>query len=82
MTALAALRRSPRKVVLAGAGLFFFSDVLIGVRLATPAVPMAVLAPILPAYYLGQYLIAAGWVKDALADDSLAAAQCRRHMER
>jgi uncharacterized membrane protein YhhN len=65
MTALAALRRSPRPTVVAGAALFFASDVIIGARLATPAVPKALLVLILPLYYLGQYWIAVGWARDA-----------------
>jgi len=68
MTALASLRRSPRRTVLAGAALFFVSDVLIAARLATPAVPFALLVLVLPTYYFGQYLIAAGWTRDALAE--------------
>jgi uncharacterized membrane protein YhhN len=70
MTALAALRRSPRPTVLAGAALFFASDVIIGARLATPAVPTALLVLILPLYYLGQYWIAVGWARDAALSPS------------
>jgi uncharacterized membrane protein YhhN len=67
MTALAVLRRSPRSTVLVGAGLFFASDLLIAARLAMPAVPLPVVALILPTYYLGQYAIAVGWARDAAA---------------
>jgi uncharacterized membrane protein YhhN len=69
MTALAALRRSPRPMVFVGATLFFVSDVLIGARLGGAPVPVAVLALSLPAYYLGQYWIARGWASDALSED-------------
>jgi uncharacterized membrane protein YhhN len=72
MTALAALRRSPRPTVLVGAALFFFSDVLIGARLARAAVPRGVLALILPTYYLGQYWIAQGWARDAFTRGELS----------
>ena len=74
MTALAALRGSPRPTVLAGAALFFLSDVIIGARMATPATPTALLALVLPTYYLGQYWIADGWVRDARAVEDASAA--------
>jgi uncharacterized membrane protein YhhN len=72
MTALAALRRSPRPMVFAGAALFFFSDVLIGARLAAVGVPTPMLILILPLYYLGQYWIAEGWVRDAIEANGAA----------
>jgi uncharacterized membrane protein YhhN len=70
MTALAALRRSDGPGgwrVAAGAALFFVSDLVIGARLATPAVPVPILALILPSYYLGQYWIARGFIRDTAA---------------
>lgn len=78
MTALAALRRSPRRTVFAGAAVFFVSDALIGARLATPAVPAALLVLVLPLYYLGQYLIATGWARDAAATAELARSSFER----
>lgn len=81
MTALAALRRSSRWTVFAGAALFLVSDLIIAARLATPAVPIPILALILPAYYLGQYWIAHGWARDAAAaepsDDAAAVLTAR-----
>lgn len=65
MTALAALRGAASPMVLRGAAMFFVSDVIIGVRLATPAVPTALLALVLPTYYVGQYWIAVGFARDA-----------------
>jgi len=68
MTALAVLRRAPGWTVIAGAALFFVSDLIIAARLATPSVPVPVLALVLPTYYLGQCWIALGWARDAARD--------------